>query len=184
MDAEIIESVDLTKDSDDDNSRDEKECKLDRNFFTITAPANFRPNTDYVVTLTLHESDVPLTEPCVVKVSVQDEQDGNRYNVGKEIQLAVNVTQLLTIPIGDIALDRNYKLVADSVSAIKFHNESALKIQSKNVSIMVQTDRAIYKPGDCVRFRVLVLDLKLCPARIGNNELNIMITVSAYLSFY
>lgn len=41
----------------------------------------------------------------------------------------------------------------------------------------MQTDKALYKPGDKVNFRVLVLDLNLKPGAI-RGDMKVFITVS------
>lgn len=70
----------------------------------------------------------------------------------------------------------NYRLNAEGLSGIDFQNERPLSFVSKNASILVQTDKAIYKPGDLVQFRILVLDLYLKP--VSSAQLvNIFITV-------
>lgn len=44
--------------------------------------------------------------------------------------------------------------------------------------ILIQTDKWVYKPNDCIKFRVFVLDKKLKPAQFDQNELTICLTVS------
>ncbi len=51
-----------------------------------------------------------------------------------------------------------YRLIADGVDKIDFHNETDLTLSEKYFSFLIQTDKALYKPGDLVRFRVLVID--------------------------
>lgn len=69
-----------------------------------------------------------------------------------------------------------YKLVAEGTAGIIFKNETEINLNEKSFSVLVQTDKAIYKPGDTVRFRVLVLDPNMKPATI-KGALNIFITV-------
>lgn len=151
---------------------------LDKNFYTIVAPESFRPNTDFKLNLTLHDSENKLSEPCVAKISIRNEDDESKYNNEKEITLDVNTTKQLLLPIRDIPTDCNYKLVAEGVSGIKFKHEACLNIESKNYSIMIQTDKAMYKANDVVRFRVLVLNTKLGPAQLTKDVLNVFVTVS------
>lgn len=74
-------------------------------------------------------------------------------------------------------LPGTYKLKAEGVSGIIFKNESNIDFHAKSFSVFIQTDKAIYKPGDTVRFRVLVLDPNMKPADI-RGPLKIYITVS------
>lgn len=68
--------------------------------------------------------------------------------------------------------------MAKGLSGIVFEHESQLSVESKNVSLFIQTDKAIYKPGETIRFRVLVLDRFLRPAEIKKDDLIVYITVS------
>lgn len=56
-----------------------------------------------------------------------------------------------------------YELVAEGLSGIDFYDKQIINFHSKNVSILVQTDRSLYKPGDLIRFRVLTLDMNMKP---------------------
>lgn len=70
----------------------------------------------------------------------------------------------------------NYKLIAEGQRGLNFSNEISLNLPTKNESVFIQTDKAMYKPGDKVRFRVLVLDSDTNPATVNN--MNVFITVS------
>ena len=52
--------------------------------------------------------------------------------------------------------------------------EQKIKVIHKTYSVLTQTDKAIYKPGDNVHFRVLVLDSEMRPYQY--EKLNILIT--------
>ncbi len=70
----------------------------------------------------------------------------------------------------------NYKLVAEGQRGLTFTNEISIGLPSKNQSIFIQTDKAMYKPGDKVKFRVIVLDSETNPSNVNN--MNVFITVS------
>lgn len=57
----------------------------------------------------------------------------------------------------------NYKLNAKSLSGITFDRSVNLDLNLKKFSTFIQTDKAIYKPGDKIQFRVLVLDANTKP---------------------
>lgn len=83
----------------------------------------------------------------------------------------------MTLRIDELDVTKGYKFVAEGISGIKFHNESNLRFESKLVSVFIQTDKAIYKPGETIKFRVLVLDHELRPATLTPDSL-----LSIYLS--
>lgn len=139
-------------------------------FYTIVAPENIRQHLNYQVALTLHGH----SEAATFRLSIQD---GLKYKNEKEVTVNSNKTELVTLRIGDLDLSKGYKFVAEGISGFIFKNESTLKVESKNVSIFIQTDKAIYKPGETIKFRVLVLDNGLKPAILtANSLLNIHIT--------
>lgn len=137
---------------------------IGNSFYTIVAPEHVRPHLDYKVSVTLH-NDV---EPVTMRLSIQD---GANYKTEEEVTIKSNHTELVTLRIGELDLTKGYKFVAEGISGILFKNESNLKIESKNVSIFIQTDKAIYKPGETIKFRVLVLDAELKPATLKSDSL-------------
>ena len=76
--------------------------------------------------------------------------------------------------------NNDYKLVAEGLNGIKFRSETHLSLNEKLLSIFIQTDKAIYKPGDIVRFRVLVLDSNTKPAKLSGS-MTVFIAVSKVL---
>lgn len=67
-----------------------------------------------------------------------------------------------------------YKLIATGQNLNE--TETTLTLQTKTMSVFIQSDKAMYKPGDKVQFRVIVVDKNLNPATIKN--MDIYITVS------
>lgn len=147
-------------------------------YYTILAPKKFRPNSDFIANLTIHDANCELNEPIVVRISIQDEDNDNGYQIHHDVTMKPNATELVKIPVGNVSLDNNYKLVVKGMSGITLEREADLDLQTQTHTILIQTDKAIYKPNDCIRFRVLVLDSELKAAPINNNELNIQIAVS------
>lgn len=131
-------------------------------FYSIVAPEHIRPNVNYQVSITLHN------EPVSTKIRLSIE-DGLKYKNEKEIVITSNKTELVMLRIDDLNTTRGYKFVAEGLTGIIFKQESPLKIELKNVSIFIQTDKAIYKPGETVKFRVLVLDYELKPVTLTSD---------------
>lgn len=63
----------------------------------------------------------------------------------------------------------DYKLQAKSLSALKFEKSIDLDLNTKKFSTLIQTDKSIYKPGDKMQFRVLILDSNTRPYRGAEN---------------
>jgi len=56
-------------------------------------------------------------------------------------------------------------------STFSFLNSTALKFMQKSRSVLIQTDKAIYKPGHKVHFRVLVLTSHLKPSDLSSIDI-------------
>lgn len=59
-------------------------------------------------------------------------------------------------------------------AGLTFEKRTDLKYNPKNFSMFIQTDKAIYKPSDKIRFRVLILDAKTKPFK-PNGPINIFL---------
>lgn len=78
------------------------------------------------------------------------------------------------------ATDSGYRLIAEGITGISFRNESRLQLNEKRFSVLVQTDKALYKPGDVLHFRVLVLDPSTKPFDV-NGDMQLEVLVSRHL---
>lgn len=107
------------------------------------------------MSITLHEHPTP----CDIKVSIESDSS---YRNSREVSIQPYSSQLLEFHTGDL-FPGQYKLIAEGLSGIVFRNESTINMLAKNASVLIQTDKAIYKPGDLIRFRVLVLDHNMKP---------------------
>lgn len=85
-----------------------------------------------------------------------------RYKNFHDISVQPYTSQLIRFVTGYMA-SGTYKLVAEGFTGLQFHNEKVLNLLTKNASILIQSDKAIYKPGDTVKFRALILDINLKP---------------------
>lgn len=154
-------------------------------YYTIMAPNSFRANTDFTLNFTIHDAKCEFGEPVVVRVSIEDEDNEDGFKIERDVTMKPNVTEVVTIPIGDISVENNYKLAVKGISGVTLEREASLDLQTQTHTILMQTDKAIYKPNDCIKFRVLVLNSELKAAAINNNELSICFTVSSiYQVFY
>ncbi|XP_055295249.1 thioester-containing protein 1 allele R1-like isoform X3 [Sitodiplosis mosellana] len=139
--------------------------------YSIVAPEVIRPNSEYHVAVSLHDSSTP----CEIRVGIEGIQ--NKYSNYREANLQPYTSQLIRFSTGYMGSGQ-YRLNAEGLSGIDFRNERPLSFVGKNASIFVQSDKAIYKPGDLVRFRILVLDQNLKPVP-SQEPINIFITDGA-----
>lgn len=156
---------------------------VDKFYYTILAPKTFRANTDFTLNITIHDENGAINGPVVVRASIEDTNSQAEFKVHKDVTLKPNATEVVSIPIGKVPTDGNYKLIVKGISGIELEKESTLELQTKTYIILIQTDKAVYKPCDCIKFRVLALDSELKAAAVNKNELNISFFVSLFRNF-
>lgn len=137
--------------------------------YTIIAPAKIRPNSDYHVSLQLTNA----TSPIDIEVDISGPSNDGTFNkVSKSVAVSPSETRILNLEIGEWS-SGNYKLIVRGRGELDFTNETALGYEPKSYSIFVQTDKAIYKPGQRVQFRAIIVNPSLIPTVAGT--LNIYI---------
>lgn len=146
-------------------------------YYSIVAPKKFRAKSDFTFNFTIHETKHELAEAIVLRVSIEDANDKNGMKLSQDVTMKPNVTEVVSIAVGDVPPEKDYKLVVKGISGVTIEKEVALGLLIQTHAILIQTDKAIYKPKDCIKFRILVLDCELKAAPINNNELHIDITV-------
>uniref|UniRef100_A0A1I8Q6D7 TEP1-F n=1 Tax=Stomoxys calcitrans TaxID=35570 RepID=A0A1I8Q6D7_STOCA len=126
-------------------------------FYTIVAPGTIQPNYDYAVSVTLHEA----AEAATIKLDITSQ----KYNVSKTIDVAPSDTQVVHFDIPKIE-DGDYKLQTEGLKGLIFKNSTDLVYKDEKPKVYIQTDKAVYKPGDLVQYRILALDENTRPARL------------------
>ncbi|KAJ6642136.1 CD109 antigen [Pseudolycoriella hygida] len=155
-------------------------------YYSIVGSKTIKPNSQYAVAVSLLEA----AKSASIKVTIQSDKG---FKATNSVLVQPGTSQLVQFAIGK--LDQgNYKLVAEGPSGLPFVKEIPISFPWKNESIFVQTDKAMYKPGDKVKFRVLVLDSDLNPGTVnkmdvyitdsGNNKIKQWLNVATSLGVY
>lgn len=76
-----------------------------------------------------------------------------------------------------------YRLTARGQGGVNFENGTDLQYVHKSYSVFVQTDKAIYKPGHTVQFRVLALNANLKPSVTQPLDIFISVCLTFHLKF-
>lgn len=108
-------------------------------------------------------------------MSIEDDDD---TIINKEITLSADETKLVVLPVEELTVNNNFRFTTEGVAGIIFKNFTLLNVESKNCSIFIQTDKAIYKPGESIKFRILVLDFNLKPIELDDDVLTVFVTVT------
>lgn len=125
--------------------------------YTAVSPTALRPLSTYSIVTTVEKSSVPVAFTFLIST------DENETIASQEVSIPGDTTQLVDLKIGEL-LDEEYNLTVKATSGDKSYNDIVtLTRDLKNTSILIQTDKPIYKPGETVKFRVLILNRFLQP---------------------
>lgn len=139
------------------------------------ASENIRPDSEYRVSISIYNQSKPVT----IQLSIEDENENDTI-VTKDVTILSNQTKIIVLPVDELNVNNNLKFTAEGISGIIFKNSTLLNVESKNCSVFIQTDKAIYKPGESIKFRILVLDFNLKPAELHDTALKVYIMVNCY----
>ncbi|XP_028642176.1 CD109 antigen [Grammomys surdaster] len=131
--------------------------------FLVTAPGIIRPGANMTIGVELLQNSPPqvLVKAQVIKIS------SNKLKAVLEAEgiFARGHFGTLTLPALPLhSSNKIYELhiMGKTEEKILFSNRTRLTFESKRMSVLIQTDKAFYKPKQEVKFRVLTLfsDLK------------------------
>ncbi|XP_022645189.1 CD109 antigen-like isoform X2 [Varroa destructor] len=134
-----------------------------RGIYTIVAPSILRPNVVFNVAASV--GDVP--NPVDMRLSIQGNDERGHFNyITRTAQVPPLRTEIISFEVGDWN-PGNYSLKAEGTGSIQFENQTELSFVHKSYSVFIQTDKAVYKPGQRVQFRMIVTDPFLQPSVTG-----------------
>uniref|UniRef100_A0A1A9W1S6 TEP1-F n=1 Tax=Glossina brevipalpis TaxID=37001 RepID=A0A1A9W1S6_9MUSC len=125
--------------------------------YSVVAPKTLQSNQKYSVSVTLHDGKQPTT----FKVGIT----GPSYNHWETVNLSPMQTSQIDFMLPELDED-SYRLVAKAIEGFDFENSTQLQVAHSKPKIYIQTDKAIYKPGDLVQYRILILDENLRPIKL------------------
>lgn len=130
-------------------------------YYTIVGSSQVQPLSNYNVAISSHTIDDNLAFVVGIRGANIIENYQNTGNLGPR------TSQLVQISIQSLN-DVNYTLYSSVTflnSNVTYTEETELQVtsESSTISAFIQTDKAVYKGGDTVRFRVLALDNDLRP---------------------
>ncbi|GFG28314.1 hypothetical protein Cfor_11328, partial [Coptotermes formosanus] len=132
-------------------------------FYTVVAPRVLRPNSEYHVAITTQETSQPTT----VTVEVGGRQHvGGMFAASQTVSVEPYTTRIVKLEIGDLG-PGTYNLTARGINGLEFVNTTRLEYVHKSHSVFIQTDKAVYKPGNKIQFRAVLLNAHMKPSVTG-----------------
>ncbi|XP_051162280.1 CD109 antigen isoform X2 [Leptopilina boulardi] len=146
-------------------------CVLAESYYTVIAPRVVRPNSEYHVAV----STAGISVPSIILVELNARQyDGKEIKIAsKSANVAPYSTETVVLQILDIG-PADYRLMARGIAGIEFENSTDVRYVHKSYSVLIQTDRAVYKPGNKVMFRCILLNSGMKPANPKQVEIHVM----------
>uniref|UniRef100_A0A182NP76 TEP1-F n=1 Tax=Anopheles dirus TaxID=7168 RepID=A0A182NP76_9DIPT len=127
----------------------------------VVGPKYIRPNQEYKLVITNHNH---THERVNLKVRIVGEADDGQSFLNESIVVLKRTsTAELTFPIPEKLPPGQYKVIIDGMHGFRFHEVAELMHLSKSVSGLIQINKPVFKAGDTVQFRVIVLDTDLKP---------------------
>uniref|UniRef100_A0A182I5M5 TEP1-F n=1 Tax=Anopheles arabiensis TaxID=7173 RepID=A0A182I5M5_ANOAR len=128
----------------------------------FVGPKFIRDNQNYTLTISNFYSN-PSKMDLMVRLEGQTDNGLSVLNVTKLIDVRSNSIRMISFSIPDNLSTGDYKITIDGQRGFSFHKEAKLVYLSKSISGAIQVDKPVFKPGDTVNFRVIVLDTELKP---------------------
>ncbi|XP_061386555.1 thioester-containing protein 1 allele R1-like [Musca vetustissima] len=130
-----------------------------QSYYSVVSPGYIKSNRNYTVFVNLHQS----SEPVKINVIIE----GPAFRLQKDMFLKPFESKAITFLPPKLS-EGDHKLIVEGLSGMRFRNESGLiAFPDAGPKIYIQTDKAVYKPGDVVQFRVVLLDEHTRPLRVS-----------------
>ena len=137
--------------------------------YIVVAPKHLSPNTRYHISVSVYRVSRPLQVDVRVMGSTDNSASGS-------VHFDKSDTKTVSLEIGDWSIG-DYTLEVDigsgitvpfkplfgSTSAPILDRHRALVFKPTKTFVFIQTDKPIYKPGQLVQFRAIVVDPSLVP---------------------
>lgn len=169
-----IEEVTLSPQAQDETTPSDNLTPPRPERLTVIAPKKLRPHSDFHVVVSLAESE----QPASVELQLTGGRDSSQeHSEAKSVLVASGETQSVKFEIGDWpAAEYVLNMTAEAVDrSWNYSQEAVLVFEQRTYVGLVQTDKAIYKPGQQVKLRCLFLKQTLQPL-VLRDEINVTIT--------
>ncbi|KAK4880764.1 hypothetical protein RN001_008910 [Aquatica leii] len=135
-------------------------------YYKVIAPRVIRPNSEYHAAITIQETSTPTT----VNVSLLGlANTGKSFEAHDSITVLPYNTKIANLRVGNIE-PGNYRILIRGYGGMQFQATTPLTYIHKSYSVFIQTDKAVYKPGHKIMFRVIILNPQLRPSVDVKNE--------------
>ncbi|XP_053658713.1 thioester-containing protein 1 allele S3-like [Anopheles marshallii] len=139
----------------------------------VVGPRTIRANQDYTVVISNFNLNMSKVD-VMLRITGHSDNRTNILDLTKTVEVRRHMNRMITFNMPVDLSAGNYKITIDGQRGFSFHKEAELVHLSKTITGLIQIDKPVYKPGDTVNFRVIVLDSELKPpARVKSIHVTI-----------
>ncbi|XP_049293336.1 CD109 antigen-like isoform X3 [Anopheles funestus] len=129
----------------------------------VVGPKFIRANQDYTVVISNFNTNLNKVD-LMLRIEGHTGDGQNVLNITKSVDVRKHVNRMINFNMPEDLSAGNYRIIIDGQRGFSFHKEAELVYLSKTISGLIQIDKPVFKPGDTVQFRVIVLDAELKPS--------------------
>uniref|UniRef100_A0A182SAB1 TEP1-F n=1 Tax=Anopheles maculatus TaxID=74869 RepID=A0A182SAB1_9DIPT len=128
----------------------------------VVGPKYVRSNQQYTVVISNFHSS-PSKVELMLQLEADNEHGAAVFVITKHVDVRRFMNRIVNFEIPLISSPVNIKLKINGLRGFRFSVEEDLVFLSKSLSGLIQIAKPVFKPGDTVQFRVIVLDTELKP---------------------
>uniref|UniRef100_A0A182YIZ2 TEP1-F n=1 Tax=Anopheles stephensi TaxID=30069 RepID=A0A182YIZ2_ANOST len=128
----------------------------------IVGPKYIRSGQNYTLVVSNFEPHAN-DQTVLVKLEGTSDKGASLLTINKSARLQPASNTAINLPLPDNLSAGSYKISIDGQNGLKLHKEADLILLASSVSGLIQLNKPIFKPGDLVQFRAIVLDVDLKP---------------------
>ncbi|XP_035785188.1 CD109 antigen-like [Anopheles albimanus] len=141
----------------------------------LVAPKVIRPQQNYTIVIG-HFGGSDSVQLSIRMVGTEAGRPSLNLTKLTTVHRNANAVVQLGIP-NQLPLGSSYKLIVDGQQGFRYHRETDLELKSNTITGLIQLSQPVYKPGDTVQFRAIVLDSELRPPVASTTADNVRVTV-------
>ena len=96
-------------------------------------------------------------------------QNGRNIEIVQNTRVPPGETQMVRLSIGELG-EGSYRFEAKGISPMEFQDSTQLHYLSKGYSVFIQTDKAIYRPGNEVLLYGNRITVTIIPLRFSSES--------------
>uniref|UniRef100_A0A182QYC9 TEP1-F n=1 Tax=Anopheles farauti TaxID=69004 RepID=A0A182QYC9_9DIPT len=126
----------------------------------VAGPKFVLPNQEYTLTIS---NDKGLSPSVKLNLTLEVIDDANTTYHSTVVDVRKHTLRNVKLAIPNVTPATSLRLTIDGLHDFRYHEVVTLEVRASLLSGLIQTDKPVYKPGDTVKFRVIVLDTELKP---------------------